>query len=73
MLTQLCKYINNIALDNTTEEHGPTEFAVYPPMPNTLSDLPRQPNQDEMVVYKVQQNTAIAEVVKRDDTLLTPT
>ena len=59
----------------TTEDNNPiseVELAVYPPMCNTLPDLPRQPGEGEMVVYKVTQKTARAEVVKRDDDLLTP-
>lgn len=49
------------------------EFAVYPPMTNTLSDFQKQPNNDEMVVYRVQHNTTRAEVVKRDDGALART
>ena len=53
-----------------TEEHG--EIAFYPPMCQSIPNLPRKPGPDEMVVYKVTQQSARAEVVKRDDDVLTP-
>ena len=40
-------------------------------MTNTIANLTRKPGPDEMVVFTVTQSHARAEVVKRDDDLLT--
>ena len=47
------------------------ELAVYPPMSNTLSHLPRTPVQGEMVLLQVGPNTMRQVVVQRDDDILT--
>ena len=47
------------------------ELAVYPPMTNTLSHVPRKPEQPEIVLLQVGPTTMRQEVVQRDDDILT--
>ena len=47
------------------------ELAIYPPMTNTMSNLPRKPKQGEIVLLQVGAKTVRQEVVQRDDDLLT--
>ena len=48
------------------------ELAVYPPMANTLSRLPREPKSGEIVLCRIGPNTVRQVVVQRDDDILTP-
>ena len=69
-----CSHLIMVPLDlekaEPTEEHR--EIAFHPPVCQSIPNLPRKPGPDEMVVYKVTQQSARAEVVKRDDDVLTP-
>ncbi len=47
------------------------EMAIYPPMTKIIADLPRQPTDLEMVVFKVSADAVRTEVVRRDDDVLT--
>jgi hypothetical protein len=48
------------------------ELGVSPPMTNTLSYLPRQPQPGEVVLLQVGPNTMRQELVQIDDNILTP-
>ena len=48
------------------------ELAVYPPMTNTMSHLPRKPHSGEIVLLQIGPNTVRQVVVQRDDDILTP-
>ncbi len=59
-----------IVTQNTLDDNEYVEFAVYPPMTNTIPDLPvLEP--DDIVVFKVGRKDVRREVVKRDDDTLT--
>ena len=47
------------------------ELAVYPPMTNTLSNLPREPKSGEIVLLQIGPNTVRQVVVQRDDDMCT--
>ena len=48
------------------------ELCVSPPMMNTLSYLPRQPQPGEVVLLQIGPNTVRQVVAQRDDDVLTP-
>jgi hypothetical protein len=58
--------------DSSDDEPDECEFAVYPPMTNTVPNQPRKVHHDEMVSFKVDQNCTRREVAQRVDDILTP-
>ena len=73
-LSLLCANIDAVTLAEPLNEIDQefVELAVYPPMSNTLSVVPRQLEPGEIVLLQVGPNTMRQEVVKRDDDILTP-
>ena len=60
-----------LAEPNTDNNASYVELAVYPPMTNTLSHLPREPQSGEIVLFQIGPNTVRQVVVQRDDDMLT--
>jgi hypothetical protein len=70
-ITRASTSINKeIVTQNTLDDNEYVEFAVYPPMTNTIPDLPKL-EPDDIVVFKVGKKDVRREVVKRDDDTLT--
>jgi hypothetical protein len=58
-----------VGLDEINSKY--CEFAVYPPMTVAISDVPRNPTCDEIVIFQVSADSVRREVVQSDDDILT--
>jgi len=72
-LTLLTANVDEVTLAEPSDINASyVELAVYPPMTNTMSHLPRKPQPGEIVLLQVGPNTVRQVVVQRDDDILTP-